>query len=247
MNFAAIQLIQKVFLRFGVKISSVPRFDDALDEDKQTYEKVMPYTMTSRERIMAMIQATRYIVTEEIPGSIVECGVWRGGSIMSALFTLKHLNETSRQIHLFDTYEGMTAPGMKDGNASHKIFANYRRFSDGSNLCRAELDDVRDNVSRCGYPEEALRYIKGKVEDTIPDSAPDQIALLRLDTDWYESTRHELEHLFPRLSKGGILIIDDYGTWKGSYQAVNEYFNINKQRFFFLHRIDDPGRIMIKY
>jgi O-methyltransferase len=83
------------------------------------------------------------------------------------------------------------------------------------------------------------------VEDTIPASVPEQIALLRLDTDWYESTKCELEILFPRLVKGGVIIIDDYGCWQGARKAVDEYFNKNNIAIL-LNRMDDTGRIGIK-
>ena len=100
-------------------------------------------------------------------------------------------------------------------------------------------------MSLSGYPAEKIQYIKGKVEDTIPQQVPEEIALLRLDTDWYESTRHELIHLFPRLVKGGILIIDDYGYWKGARRAVDEYFEENKVQIL-LSRMDETGRIAVK-
>jgi hypothetical protein len=83
------------------------------------------------------------------------------------------------------------------------------------------------------------------VEKTLPSHAPAQIALLRLDTDWYASTRWELEHLFPRLSRNGVLIIDDYGHFKGARQAVDEHINLHKLPLL-LNRIDYSGRIAIK-
>ena len=108
----------------------------------------------------------------------------------------------------------------------------------------APLEEVRGVMESTGYPPERIRYVKGKVEETIPAAAPDRIALLRLDTDWYQSTRHELVHLFPRLSSGGVLIVDDYGQWKGSRLATDEYFSQNAFRIF-LARIDS-GRIAVK-
>ena len=107
----------------------------------------------------------------------------------------------------------------------------------------ATLDEVAaPTCAATGYPAERLHFVEGKVEDTIPEQAPERIALLRLDTDWYESTRHELEHLYPRLSPGGVLIIDDYGHWEGARQAVDEYFKGE----VYLHRIDYTGRLAIK-
>jgi O-methyltransferase len=111
--------------------------------------------------------------------------------------------------------------------------------------CYAALDEVRRNVGEMGYPGEKLHFVQGKVEDTIPGSAPEQIALLRLDTDWYESTRHELIHLYPRLSAGGVLIVDDYGHWQGSRRAVDEWIAQAGVRIL-LNRIDYTGRVAVK-
>ena len=88
-------------------------------------------------------------------------------------------------------------------------------------------EGVRELLIGTGYPEEQLHFVRGPVEQTIPDEAPEHLALLRLDTDWYESTRHELEHLFPRLVPGGVLILDDYGHWDGARKAVDEFFAAN--------------------
>lgn len=87
--------------------------------------------------------------------------------------------------------------------------------------------------------------LKGKVEDTIPNVLPDTISLLRLDTDWYESTKHELTYLYPKLTKKGILLIDDYGYWQGSKKAVDEYIEEEKLSIF-LNRIDLSGRLAVK-
>jgi hypothetical protein len=109
----------------------------------------------------------------------------------------------------------------------------------------APLESVRTNVESTDYPVECVRYIQGRVEDTIPLEAPDQIALLRLDTDWYESARHELVHLYPRLVPGGVLVIDDYGHWQGARKAVDEYLAEHGIRVL-LCRMDYTGRIALK-
>ena len=98
------------------------------------------------------------------------------------------------------------------------------KAEDGLVFAHASLEDVRANVALAGVPSERVRYVDGKVEDTIPQDVPDRIALLRLDTDWYESTLHELGHLWIALLPGGVLIIDDYGHWQGARQAVDEFF-----------------------
>jgi hypothetical protein len=104
---------------------------------------------------------------------------------------------------------------------------------------------VRNNVCGTGYPREKLHFVVGKVEDTIPATMPRKIALLRLDTDWYDSTKHELSHLFPLLRPQGVLIVDDYGHWQGARKAVDEYFAAH-QTGILLHRIDYTGRIAVK-
>lgn len=210
---------------------------------------VAPYTMTSRERLHALLEAVRYISGSDISGSIVECGVWRGGSMMAAAFALRELGAANRHLYLFDTFEGMPQPRVVDsrfdGVQASTIFEALRTGTDSSSYCRSPIEDVEKTLRSTGYPIDLVHLVKGKVEKTIPDCAPESIALLRLDTDWYDSTKHELEHLYPRLQRGGILIIDDYGHWQGCKKAVDEYFSRTQQRIF-LSRIDYTGRVGIK-
>lgn len=222
-----------------------PDFDEEAIEIIRT---VRPYTGTSVELIFALIQAVRYIVRAKIPGSIVECGVWKGGSMMAAAHTLERLGTDKRDIYLFDTFEGMTRPTDVDisyiGEPASDEYERTKRPDDTSEWCYASLEQVQRNLASTGYDPDKLNFIKGNVEHTIPGMAPSQISLLRLDTDWYESTRHELVHLFPRLSAGGVLIVDDYGHWKGSRKATDEYLERNS--FVLLNRIDYTGRLAIK-
>lgn len=224
-----------------------PDFDEVA---RSIIRSVQPYTMTSPERVFALIEAVRYIVQRGIPGSIVECGVWKGGSMMAAALTLVSLSVDSIDLYLFDTYEGMTEPSAIDvscdGERASKVFQRLSTNGDGSKWCLASLEEVQQNMWSTGYSKERIKFIKGKVEDTIPIHAPERIALLRLDTDWYESTRHELVHLFPRLSAGGVLIIDDYGYWAGSRRAVDEYF-AQQGVTLLLNRIDTTARIAVKF
>jgi O-methyltransferase len=212
----------------------------------QIIERVQPFTMTSRERISSLCHAVRFVARAKVPGDIVECGVWRGGSMMAAALTL--LTESDiRTLRLYDTFEGMPPPSDLDRSVvSGKPAAVLLAQADqSSNLwAQATLDEVKINLETTGYPPERIRYIPGKVEETIPTNAPETIALLRLDTDWYESTKHELENLYPRLAVGGVLIIDDYGCWEGSRRATDEYVAENPS--ILLQRIDNEGRIAVK-
>lgn len=168
---------------------------------------------------------------------------------MAAIKTLQELGDTSRDVYLFDTFEGMSAPSERDkvasGESAAEILAKTKRKEGPGIWCIAGLEDVQRNIGSTGYPEAKTHFVQGKVEDTLPERAPEEIALLRLDTDWYESTRHELVHLYPRLVKRGVLIIDDYGHWAGARQAVDEYLSALSFRPL-LTRLDYTGRLLVK-
>lgn len=217
-------------------------------EITEIIDKVKPYTMTNEARVAAVCDAIAYIVRYDIPGDFVECGVWKGGSSMAAALRLIQLQRTDRALHLFDTFEGMT-PAEDVDRALNSGFSAAMLVKtappDSHFEARAPINEVRRNMAATNYPADRIHLVPGKVEDTLPQQAPERIAVLRLDTDWYSSTRHELVHLFPRLSPGGVLIIDDYGTWEGAKKAVDEYFEEIKHPIF-LHRIDFTGRLAIK-
>lgn len=246
-------VVKRIFQAAGyevVRYGSASQFPPDFDlSHTSIITAVQPYTMTSPERLYAIIEAVRYIVAAKIPGEFVECGVWKGGSTMAAALALQQLNRTDRQLYLFDTYEGMPKPSALDknfrGQKAIEFFNSSQIGQDSSTYCRAQLEEVWAALLETRYPRDRVHLVKGKVEDTIPRQAPDSVALLRLDTDWYESTKHELEHLFPRLARGGILIIDDYGHWEGCRKAVDEYFSQNPAGMF-LSRIDYTGRIGVK-
>jgi len=218
------------------------------DTDVQAiFAAVRSYTMTSIDRIDALVNAVRYVVGHGVPGDIVECGVWRGGSMMAIAHVLKALG-TQRRLHLFDTFAGMPPPSLHDvdlrGRAAIDILATENRQS-SEVWAYSPIEDVRKNMSSTGYDGSLVRFVPGRVEDTLPSESPECISLLRLDTDWYASTLHEMRHLFPRLARGGVLIIDDYGHWQGAKRAVDEYVAENRLRLL-LNRIDYTGRIAVK-
>lgn len=235
----------------GYRLRVLPvGYAEAWERDPEFLELYAPCrerTMTSPERMYSLYLATRHVLDAGIEGDLVECGVWRGGSAMLMARTLAARGATGRGLHLFDTFEGMPAPGDEDvdllGGTAREQWEAGRRSGRGMFL--SPLEDVRAGMATTGYPEAGLRYVVGRVEDTLPAQAPARIALLRLDTDWYESTRHELIHLFPRLAPGGVLIIDDYGHWDGVRRAVDEYLEAEGVALL-LQPIDYTGRIAIK-
>lgn len=221
-------------------------YPDLEPEFWDLYEQSAPYSLTSVERMYALFSAVRYIVENKIPGDFCECGVWKGGSSMLIANALVYFKDSSRKIYLYDTFEGMSEPSVKDYDLNG-IHASKLLVGDRENnkfWAYSPLDEVRENMTKTSYPKENIIYIKGKVEDTIPSTIPLKISLLRLDTDWYESTMHEMTYLYPILSKEGVLIIDDYGHFKGCKEAVDEYFQSSLMPF--LCRIDYTGRILIK-
>jgi O-methyltransferase len=231
------------------------KLEDLSEPDRRIVERSLPFTMTGVARLQSVIDAVRYCVARELQGAFAECGVWRGGSVMAMILTLQELGEDTRDIHLYDTFEGMTAPTERDVSAAegpaqaawHEARRRGARpWAEAFGPDVFGEEGVRTGLLATGYPEERLHFVRGPVEETLPASAPRELALLRLDTDWYESTRHELVHLYPRLCDGGVLIIDDYGHWEGARRAVDEYFEA-AGRPLLLSRIDYTGRIAVKH
>lgn len=216
-----------------------------LEPDVQTLIRhVRPHTKTSVERIAALCAAVDYIVQHDVEGAVVECGVWKGGSMMAAALRLLDQHATDRDLYGYDTFAGMTKPTEFDVSFKGKPELDRWRPQQHASLGTGlHEQDVRTLLESTGWPSQRIRLVVGPVESTLPESAPNQISLLRLDTDWYESTLHELEHLYPRLSVGGVLLLDDYGHYKGARKAVDEYFQGHR---IFLHRIDYSGRIGVK-
>ena len=247
--------IDRLARRFGVVISRAGSAENRLPVEATTEEAryiadLKPFTMTSSERLWALINAVRYVTNEGIEGDFAECGVWRGGSVMAMAGELCRLGVSNRRIWLYDTYAGMTAPTEKDveagTGASASAMLDSTSVADGNNVwCVAGRTDVEANVYSTGYPRDQFTFIEGDVAQTLRTAVPESLALLRLDTDWYESTKIGLEVLYPRLVRGGVCILDDYGHWEGARHAVDEYFASHGPRPF-MHPIDYSGRLFIK-
>ena len=219
-------------------------------EIAETVRKVRPYTMTTRRRIAALCDSVEYVVRSDVPGAIGECGVWRGGSMMAVALTLLRLGVTDRDLYLFDTFRGMTPPGEADVPSGYDGYSPMRRWrrkqrGDVNEWHYVPVDEVREAMYSTGYPPERIHLVEGRVEDTLPAQAPEQLAIVRLDTDWYQSTRHELVHLYPRLPDGGVLIVDDYGHYEGARRAVEEYFEEIGERPL-LARVDYTARVAVR-
>ncbi len=245
-----INLLRKWLQKYGYTLVGKDNIPADILQDEQFlkyYKAVRPCTMTSVERLYSLLLALRYISANNISGDFVECGVWKGGSSMLMALHLREITNQDTKIFMYDTFAGMPPPGKFDTDASGKQASDLLETAEKTQDIWAisTLDEVEQNLRSTGLPASQIKYVVGKVEDTIPQTMPEKISLLRLDTDWYESTQHELQHLYPRLVNGGVLIIDDYGFWKGSRKAVDEYF-ASLGILPLLQRIDDTGRMFVK-
>ncbi len=198
---------------------------------------VLPFTMTSVERIQYLYDSLEYIRTNDTQGDIVECGVWKGGNIFGIMEYLSY-HKMTKKIWMYDTFEGMTKTTEFDVDCK----GNSGSFWE--NKCQCSLSEVKKLLSESSYDQNLINYVEGDICKTLnfEKNIPKKISLLRLDTDWYESTKKELEVLYPKLIIGGVLIVDDFGHWEGSKKAVVEYFENN----FSFDRIDYTGIGLIK-
>jgi hypothetical protein len=210
-------------------------------------------TMASRERVIATINACKHAVEARIDGDFVECGVWRGGCCIAAKLTFENYR-SDKKVWLFDTFAGMTPPSDLD-TTNFSSGATAERFKKNqspvgyNNWCFAPLDEVKSNLERSGADLSGVRFVVGDVVTTLAnrENIPPKISVLRLDTDFYDSTKAELETLYPRLAVGGSLLIDDFGHWDGARRAVEEYFGAlpPRDRPLF-HLTDYTGRMGVK-
>ena len=208
------------------------------------------YTMTSVPRLVNTLKSCRYAVENNIPGDFVECGVWRGGNGILAKKVFERMG-SKKKVWMYDTFAGMTEPTKLDvearSRASAKPTYNANQMATHNEWCYASLEDVKENCRKSGVDLDSIHFIEGDVGETLArnENLPTRICVLRLDTDWYESTKTELGILYPLVSKKGVLIIDDYGFWEGSRKAVDEYFDQMPLKPLF-YVVDTTARSAIK-
>lgn len=271
-DHAALQKLASLLVRSGVLVApgegeSAPSPRTMPEDIRQCapafealFERLAHLFMSRNvAKAFALYEAVGYVVENGVPGALVECGVWKGASSALAASALVAAGRTDRDVFLFDPFDATWPdPDPVDGSIDGLTSADKQRDAEASRVLAAAadassradrvglgLDAVRTTLHGTGYPAERIHLVPGFVEDTLPSRAPDRIALLRLDTDFYRSTLHELEHLYPRLSGGGVLIVDDYPVEHGAKRAVDEYFARLGARPF-LHRIGVSGRLLIK-
>jgi hypothetical protein len=228
--------------------SLMASFDDLDPGFRPLLESVKRYTMTSVERMYELYKSVEYLAKAKVPGGILECGVWRGGSMMLVAKTLLAVGDTGRKLYLFDTFEGHPKPDREQdidlwGNPAIEAWSEFSKSDGATKWAYASIDEVRANMQSTGYPMENVVLVKGMVEETAQAHAPDALSLLRLDTDWFASAKVSLETFWPRLSRRGVLIVDDYGHYRGQRKAVDDFFAATP---VLLHRIDYGCRTIVK-
>ena len=242
--------IKKIFSLFGlIVINKNQKIVELSDEDYQLINLIKKYSMTTEIRMYNLLQSLRQIKYKNIPGDYVECGVWKGGNIMLIKKFLENENIENKKIYAFDTFEGMPDPDKNDFDLAKNVSASALLNNDKdktSNLWGfCSLEDVKKNLTKNLKDTHNIYFIKGRVEETlnVKENIPEKISLLRLDTDWYSSTKKELEVLYEKVSPGGVIIIDDYGHWGGAKKAVDEFF---KDKYVWMHYVDYACRLIIK-
>jgi O-methyltransferase len=211
-------------------------------------------SMTGYEHLKYVEDLVKDVNEREIPGSLVEVGVWLGGVAAMMAYTQKEVAGCTRDVYLYDTFDGMQPPDhKKDGKTEREIHAAVKEnkdhrlklngyfkkdawregteYDDKDKWCYGPLPYVKETMAHSGYDKDKIFYVEGRVEDTliIPENIPEKIAILRIDVDWYEPTKTSLEKLCPYVSSGGYLIMDDWMHWPGAWQAGNGFLKGNKE------------------
>jgi O-methyltransferase len=226
------------------------------DLEAEAYEnilKILSHTMVGYERLITLYQQAVFCEHNDIAGSFVECGTWKGGAVgLMALANLKH-GSKRRELHLFDSFEGVPEPDAAvDGQSA---LEDARQVGGGTGgklvpipLSVGTLEANKELLEQTiGYDASRLRYHKGWFQDTLPAQADTvgNIAILRLDCDWYASTKICLDYLYDKVLPGGFVIIDDYGNYEGCRKAVDEFLQARGNKAY-LNHIDATGRYLIK-
>jgi O-methyltransferase len=241
-------------VRFVDKINLIGFPVEFSEDDAEILRSVINknLSMASLPRLYATMAACKYVAENNIDGDFVECGVWRGGNAVIAA-RIFHRERVLKKIWLFDTFRGMTKPTERDiaFHSGISASAKYERSQqkDHNSWCYSSVGDVMKNLAESGVRSDTgdVRFIEGDVLATLsePANLPSKIAILRLDTDWFESSLKELEVLYPLVARGGVVLLDDYGHWGGARAAVDTYFSNEQFKPLKIYN-DRAGRSLIK-
>ena len=254
------KIIKKFAALFGLEIrrKSYSTLVPA-EEIDSAIRSVEDFTMLPRERLISLYDQVVHCEREGIEGALVECGVWKGGAFaLMATASMRH-GPGPRHVHLFDSFLDICEPDTElDGKAALDAVVDYTNSADGKLVPlsgfydavggHGTLEGNRTLLEQViGYPPDLLHYHAGWFQETVPSIAEDigPIAVLRLDGDWYESTIICLHHLYDLVQTGGFVIIDDYGTYEGCRNAVDEFLSARGIHGY-LHAVDAACRYIVK-
>ena len=193
------------------------------------YIQGLAITMLPRCRLDNLEECVESVIQNKVPGDLIETGVWRGGATIFMRGVLKAYEVKDRTVWVADSFEGLPKPDEKECPLEVKAHAGPV-MSKLFNHLAVGIEDVKKNFAAYGMADKQVRFLKGWFKDTLPSAPIKQLAVMRLDGDYYESTRDALQNLYHRLSPGGYVIIDDYGekTWTYCRKAVDEFRKAQK-------------------
>lgn len=216
---------------------------------KRVIAEVRPYTMVPDQGLECTIHLTLEAISAGIPGDLVECGTWRGGASFAMLLAQRYaFGEIRRRVWMYDSFQGMSPAAKEDGEHARWWQERARTVPmdpDGQNYCVASFDEVAAAAVGLGLVQH-VNIITGWLKDTLPKHRPEQIAVLRVDCDWYEPCRHVYETLAPHVSVGGPIVIDDFYAWEGCALATYEYLAKHNLPWPIRSATDFCGAWMIK-
>lgn len=207
------------------------------DEDFwRLYEIAKPFSLLQIVGFHNIYSSIRYVAQRNIPGDFVECGVFLGGASIFAALARDLFGLEDRKVYLYDTFCGFPEGTADYVKSKGRIVEGHRTDS--------FLEDVKANIAHCNVRPGSYEIVVGPVEETlVTGPVPEKVSILRLDTDFYASTKAEFEALYPKLVSRGVLIVDDYGTWDGVRKATEEAL---ANEPVMLHRISHSIRSAIK-
>lgn len=230
---------KKLLAKRGIelKYKDQPLYDDEAMIQQAT-SLIEGYTMLPHTRLVSLADQISYCNTTGVEGAFVECGVWKGGAVALMAYVSKLTGGQNRSFHLFDAFQDICAPNPEiDGPTALKQTGKFAVYKEGEPQPmtgfydqfggHGTIDACREVIGKTGFPEHHIHFHKGWFQDTVFDAAKTigPIALLRLDGDWYESTKVCLEAFYDKVTPGGFVIFDDYLAYDSCKKAVDEFFD----------------------
>lgn len=208
------------YLSFTKWLKSIFKLNEELDLNILKEQLLTAgHTMIGEKRMNSLLQCMEEVEKNRIPGDFIETGVWKGGSTIFMRGFLKKARNTKRKVWVADSFMGFPPTKHPDGNdVNNDIYPDLV----------ISIETVKDNFLKYNLLDEQVCFLKGFFSETLPSAPIKQLAILRLDGDLYDSTMDALTALYPKLSKGGYVIIDDYGFWPGCAEAVHDYRKLHR-------------------